>query len=365
MLTTLKLDEGAKLEFGVQITGASGNPDARFIIEGEKYSILIPCRSVNEGIEVEIPALKGLFNAGEYSARLEVVIENKLYTPLNESIVFEPSVAIESKIKPVTVKESVKIGKITVKRDPVINENLLRKTHAAMIIAKSVGHQPDGGDSPEKIINQSLKKVDAKKLSSEQIKAIQDMLKLAEDTGIEYDVTLMPVIVEEKSKEVDQNGDTEISDDEIHSMIGDLSPEDFFDAYDADELQVLDDEGNVIAESLEEQQELNEVLSKVERIRAKIRFARGKTKRMAKLKLALKHSSSPATINKRARHLAVMALEKRLARGKAKSELTTNEKERIERIVQSRKAVISRMAMKLVAHVKQHERDRLAHHLTK
>jgi hypothetical protein len=84
MITQLKLDESVKLEFGVSVTGASSTPNARFIIEGKEFGILLPCTPVNENVEVQIPVLKNILPAGEYSARLEVVIDNKIYTPLQE-----------------------------------------------------------------------------------------------------------------------------------------------------------------------------------------------------------------------------------------------------------------------------------------
>jgi hypothetical protein len=54
-------------------------------------------------------------------------------------------------------------------------------------------------------------------------------------------------------------------------------------------------------------------------------------------------------------------MKKRIAR-KPLNKLSTAEKERIEKIIQRRKTVINRLAMKLTSRVRKIENDRLAHH---
>jgi hypothetical protein len=356
MITQLKLDESTKLEFGVSVTGADSQPNARFIIEGKQFSIMIPCRNVNESAEVEIPALKNILSAGEYPVRLEVVIDNKIYTPMSESIVFEPCIEIATKSKPVqAIKESVKVAKVTVKKS--VNEDVLRKTQAATIIAQSIGYAPSEGESPRDIIENAIKQ--AGEMSVEKAAAVEEMLKLAESTGI--DVTISPkmkIVVTEEKKPVPKDED-DMSDEELDDMISGLEHEDILSAYEDSEFGVYDEHGNLIEEELTEG-ELNEVLSRAERMKVRLRMARNKTKTQVKLKIALHKHSSGAVLNHRARRLAVKAMEKKLARNKPLSQLSVSEKERIERIVQRRKKAIDRMAMKLVPHVRQIEKERLS-----
>lgn len=361
MITQLKLDESTKLEFGVSITGADSTPTARFIIEGKDYSVMIPCRSINESAEVEIPVLKGILPAGEYPVRLEVLIDNKLYTPLSESIVFEPSIQIETKAKPVqSIKESVKVAKITVKKTQ-LDENLLRKTEAARIVANSLNYIPDSDESPKDIIENAIQQ--AGELTADQANLVNDMLDLLEGLGLTINECVIPkrqVIVNEiKQIKSDSGDDEDVSDEEIDGMIGNLDDEDILSAYEDDEFGVYDEDGNRIEESIEESNELNEVLSRSERLKARIRMAKNKTKLQAKLKIALHKHSSGATLNHRARKLAIKAMEKKLAK-KPIDQLSVGEKERIERIIARRKKVIDRMAMKLVPHVRQVEKDRLS-----
>lgn len=156
--------------------------------------------------------------------------------------------------------------------------------------------------------------------------------------------------------------DDELTDNELEKLANDLTDDDYLDVYDDDELAIVDDEtGEIIDESLKEEvEELNEVLSRAERIKARIRFARTKAKRQRKIRIALKRRSDSKTINNRARRLAVKTLKQRLAK-KPINKLTVGEKERIERLVAKRKKLIDRLAMKLVPKVRRVEQDRLAH----
>ena len=137
--------------------------------------------------------------------------------------------------------------------------------------------------------------------------------------------------------------------------------EDVMDVYDDDELAIIDDEGEEIHSSLKEEVEaINEVLSRAERIKAKIRFARSESKRERKIQVALKRHSDTKTLNNRARKLAIVTMKKRLAK-KPLDKLTVGEKERIEGIIQKRKVAIDRLAMRMVPRVRKIEQDRLAH----
>lgn len=120
MLAQLKLDEAAKLEFNVAISGTQEPPEYRFVIVLEKFAMCLTCRQVGDQVEVDIPPLKGIAEAGEKQVKLEVIIDGKLFTPLRDVIDFEPCIEIESKAKPVVKAEDmVKIGPVSVKKTPV------------------------------------------------------------------------------------------------------------------------------------------------------------------------------------------------------------------------------------------------------
>lgn len=151
----------------------------------------------------------------------------------------------------------------------------------------------------------------------------------------------------------------DLSDEDLDKMIANMSDDDYWHAYDDDELAIVDDETGEEVDDLKEDA-LNEVLSRVERIKAKMRFARSASKRAAKLKVALKRRSSSEKILSRARRLAIQSMKSRLAK-KPLNKLSVDEKERLERIIQSRKAVIGRLATKLAPRIRKIENDRLSH----
>ena len=168
----------------------------------------------------------------------------------------------------------------------------------------------------------------------------------------------------EEDKELTQELDS-ITDKEIDKIVDEIDDEDdIIDAYDDAELAIIDDETGEHIEDVEDkevkEETLNEVLSRIERMKAKARFARTKSKRERKVRIALKSRSSNETINSRARRLAVALMKKRLAR-KPLAQLSIGEKERIERAIKKRKAIVNRLAMKLAPRVRKIEQNRLAH----
>jgi hypothetical protein len=96
-------------------------------------------------------------------------------------------------------------------------------------------------------------------------------------------------------------------------------------------------------------------------MKAKFRIRRTAAKRERATKIALKRYSNTATINKRARRLAIKLMKQRLLRGRDVSKLSVGEKERIERALEQRKAVIGRIATRLVPRVRKVEKARMSH----
>jgi hypothetical protein len=166
----------------------------------------------------------------------------------------------------------------------------------------------------------------------------------------------------------DEDADTELSDKDMDDMINNTHEDEFLDAYEDDELHIVDtdtgepiemDNPNKEKEKVTEDA-LVEVLSRSERIRAKMRFAKTKSKRERRMSIVLKTRSNTATLNKRARVMAIKLMKQRIAK-KPLSSLSVGEKERLEKIIQNRKALIGRLAMKLTPRMRKIEQDRLSH----
>ena len=155
----------------------------------------------------------------------------------------------------------------------------------------------------------------------------------------------------------------DFSEEEIDEMVNSVTDEDIEDLYEEDEIVlVYDDDGEEIPPLQEESKyDLMEVLSRTERMKGKIRLRKTSAKRGRSTKIALKRFSNPATINKRARRLAIKLMKKRMLRGRDYSKVSVGEKERIEKTLSKRKDVINRVAQKLVSRVRKVEKARMSH----
>lgn len=163
-------------------------------------------------------------------------------------------------------------------------------------------------------------------------------------------------------EEVEDEYDGISTESDLDDMVKQIEDEeDILDAYDDNELVIVDDEtGEIMSDVKEEVEQIDEVLSRAERMRAKMRFARTSSKRERRMKVVLKTRSSSATINKRARRLAINLIKQRIMK-KPASQLTVGEKERVERMLAKRKNLINRLSMKLAPRVRKIENERLSH----
>ena len=171
----------------------------------------------------------------------------------------------------------------------------------------------------------------------------------------------------EETETEDELDDDEF-DDEVNSM---SEPEHIIDAYDDEELAVVDDDTGEELMGMHEYKDeddkeevkeevILEAIGRMERIRRAQRFARTKSKREVRTKIALRKTSNMTTINKRARRLAVSMIKKRMLR-KDPATASVQEKERIERFLQTRKAIVDRLARRVAPRVRQIEKARLQH----
>ena len=195
---------------------------------------------------------------------------------------------------------------------------------------------------------------DATQVGKEHIRSVKEEV----EQPVEMDQT-------EKNLEDQLMAELELTDEQIDHIVDSAQEDDFIEEYEDDELAVVDDEtGEEIPEEecgCMHEEKLMEVLSRSERMRAKVRFAKTKSKRERRAQIAARTHASSATVNKRARRLAIKLMKKRLLRGRDVNKISVGEKERIERVLQKRKAIIGRVAMKLAPRVRAIEKARLSH----
>jgi hypothetical protein len=97
------LDTDNSLAFSVDIAGAAGSSvRSQFIVEGPNgISFCFGGRNEGKEIHVEIPVLKNMISEGKYSTRLEVIIDDRVFVPLELQTELRRAVTIEAAVKTV------------------------------------------------------------------------------------------------------------------------------------------------------------------------------------------------------------------------------------------------------------------------
>ena len=105
---------------------------------------------------------------------------------------------------------------------------------------------------------------------------------------------------------------------------------------------------------------LDEVMSKMVRMK-KARMMKVKGKQIArKRKIAMKRKANPAKLKKRAAKKARDIVAKKLLKDKSKSDLSIAGKENLEKRLVKKKAVIAKIAKRILPQVRKAENERLA-----
>lgn len=225
---------------------------------------------------------------------------------------------------------------------------------------KTFGSQSHAQNVANKIKGATVHKEEFNEETEEQRKDREKQLKRFADQVANQD---RPGMSTETKPFNDPFFKEELTDEQIDEMVTTVSDDDILDLYEVSELSLIyEDTGEEIPESPEEAAiDLMEVLSRQERMKAKIRFRRSQAKRDRSTRIALKRYSPVGTINKRARRLAVKLMKQRLLRGRNYQQTSVGEKERIDQIIAKRKSVIDRIAAKLVSRIRRTEKSRMSH----
>ena len=91
------LDEENELRFSVTAEGtdATASVKSRMVLETSKMDFMFQGTSLPGGeVSVLVPSLKGMLNEGTYNTRLEVLIDDRVFTPLHLTANFKQSVKV-------------------------------------------------------------------------------------------------------------------------------------------------------------------------------------------------------------------------------------------------------------------------------
>ena len=97
------LDTDNSLAFSVDIAGAAGSSvRSQFVMEGPNgINFCFKGRSEGKEIHVEIPTLKNMISEGKYDTRLEVIIDDRVFVPLELQTELRRAVTVEAAVKTV------------------------------------------------------------------------------------------------------------------------------------------------------------------------------------------------------------------------------------------------------------------------
>lgn len=95
------LDADNELAFALEIDGAENSSvKSQFVIEGPRGINLSFSGTTSGGeVMVEVPSLKGMVKEGVYDTRLEVIVDDRVFVPLEMRTSIKPSVKVEAVVK--------------------------------------------------------------------------------------------------------------------------------------------------------------------------------------------------------------------------------------------------------------------------
>ena len=121
---TLDMDEANELAFKVKIEGATGPAKVRLVCEANEIAYMFdgykgPGEDV---VEFTVPKMKDKIQEGTYDARVEVLIENRYFSPVQFRVNFKKAVQVFAESirpnRPANVIPEVKVSAISVQRKP-------------------------------------------------------------------------------------------------------------------------------------------------------------------------------------------------------------------------------------------------------
>lgn len=125
----LDLDESNELKFKIKMEGNVSSPaKVRLVCEDEDFSYVFKGYGTNEMdvVQFNLPRMENKIKEGTYSARVEVLVENRYFAPLQFQINFKKSISVVAeavKVTPKTQVESIKVTAAPIAATkPIINQ---------------------------------------------------------------------------------------------------------------------------------------------------------------------------------------------------------------------------------------------------
>ncbi len=133
----LKLDEDNEVLFRVAVEGTREPASVRFVCENGDVSYMFKGTVGEEPGEVKInvPAMQKQLAEGTYNSRLEVLIENRYFSPIQLNVRFKKGVSVVAEaviVQPKKIMSEIKVvaattPKVVAKPGPIVQKQSLRE----------------------------------------------------------------------------------------------------------------------------------------------------------------------------------------------------------------------------------------------
>lgn len=111
----LDIDESNELAFKIKMEGAASSPaKVRLVCEGEDFSYMFNGYGTGEPevVQFTLPQMSSKLKEGSYKARVEVLVENRYFAPVQFDINFKKTLSVVAEsivVKPKAVQPEIKV----------------------------------------------------------------------------------------------------------------------------------------------------------------------------------------------------------------------------------------------------------------
>jgi hypothetical protein len=178
MLETIDLDseESNELAFRVKVEGAEQAPSKiRLVCESGELAYMFNGRTTSEDgvILFTLPSMKGKLKEGVYSSKIEVLIENRYFAPVQFNINFKKTMTVVAEA--ISIQPRKKPVEITVTAQPVIVAKPIVPQVATPVIQKPAIQAPILHKQPVQV--QSTRSTLSEKFKTKPVKINEEITK--------------------------------------------------------------------------------------------------------------------------------------------------------------------------------------------
>lgn len=163
----LDLEEASDLMFKVRVEGAGNSPaKVRLVCEGPQVAYMFNATGTNEPdvVQFNLPAMNNKLQEGTYQARIEVLVENRYFSPVTFNISFKKAMKVVA--ESIVVKPKAKPPEISVSVAPI----LVKKPEPVVSVVSESSAEKDMSPLKKRFLEKQNLTL------SEEVKAVKEML---------------------------------------------------------------------------------------------------------------------------------------------------------------------------------------------